>query len=171
MGRRWAREKTFQLLYQLGMREDEQAEQISTYLRNLSDSSEVAGDNPKIILPEDLAYIRAVAEGVLAEQEALDDKIQSLLKSWVLDRLPKVDRALLRLGAYEIQHVVDVPKSVSINEIVVLAKNYAAEDAHAYINGVLANFEKITPVIETEAEAEAVGIEKVTSTAEVQTDV
>ncbi len=170
MGRRWAREKTFQLLYQLGMREDGQAEQISNYINALGESSEVIVDPPKSLLPEDLAYIRAVAEGVLAEQEALDEKIQSLLKSWVLDRLPKVDRALLRLGAYEIQHVADVPKSVSINEIVVLAKNYAAEDAHAYINGVLAHFEKITVEAEKVIGRDAEETNQVPGESEVQQD-
>lgn len=144
MGRRWAREKTFQLLYQIGMRDDEPLEQIQIFLDNLHDTFEADEENPSNfqVTEEDKEYIRRVCEGVILERDVLDDEIQSRLKSWTLERLPRVDRALLRLGAYEIKHSEDVPKSVSINEVVVLAKQYAAEDAHSYINGVLAHFDK-----------------------------
>lgn len=141
MGRHWAREKTFQLLFQLALREEDPEAQIELFLDSLNELKDGQSES-KEIAAEDLAYIRSVSNGVLAERAMLDEEIQTRLKSWTLERLPKVDSALLRLGAYEIKHLEDVPKSVSINEVVLLAKRYAAEDAHAYINGVLAHFEK-----------------------------
>ncbi len=144
MGRRWAREKTFQLLYQIEMRSDAVDEQIEGFIQHLKFFCENAsGDEEELhFAPEDLQFIRRVVRGVKAEEHLLDESIKPYLKAWTLERLPRVDRSLLRLGVYEIMHLPDVPKSVSINEIVVLAKAYAAEDAHAYINAVLANFDK-----------------------------
>lgn len=146
MGRRWAREKTFQLLYQIEMREDAVEEQIEGFIQHLKafEEKKTEHDLELHFAVEDLQFIRTVINGVLREENALDEEIKKYLKSWSLERLPRVDRALLRLGAYEIKHLPDVPKSVSINEIVVLAKTYASEEAHAYINGVLANFDKET---------------------------
>lgn len=144
MGRRWAREKTFQLLYQIEMRDDAVDEQIESFIEHLKYFNEDAlgTESEMRFAVEDLQFIRSLVSGVEAEKDVLDEAIKPYLKAWTLDRLPRVDRSLLRLGAYEIMHLPDVPKSVSINEIVVLAKAYAAEEAHAYINAVLANFEK-----------------------------
>ena len=70
----------------------------------------------------------------LAELYAL---IESKLKNWKLSRISKVSLAILRMAAFELQYVADVPMSVTINEAVELAKQYASEDDYAFVNGVL----------------------------------
>lgn len=170
MGRRWARQKTFQLLYQMSVRDDKVDAQIEAFIDHLKEFENEVSENALQISAEDLHYIRTVSAGVIAERESLDEEIQTYLKSWTLERLPRVDRALLRLAAYEIKHLDDVPKSVSINEIVVLAKEFAGEDAHIYLNGVLANFQKdeATPSVPEVDKPEAETADAKTKTSETE---
>lgn len=82
-------------------------------------------------------YARSVAEGVEEKKDNLDELIEKYSKGWRVKRLPKVNLAILRLAAYEILFVDDVPESVAINEAVELAKKYSGESDYSFINGVL----------------------------------
>jgi len=64
-----------------------------------------------------------------------------LAKNWRIERIPKIELAIMRLAYYEILNLEDVPKSVAINEAVELAKTYGSDDAGKYINAVLANIQ------------------------------
>lgn len=88
---------------------------------------------------EDTAYFFAVllVNGVLEHAEELDTKISKHLKHWTLERLSKVDLALLRLSAYELLYQKDTPAAVVINEAVVLSKEFCGDDSYRFINGVL----------------------------------
>ena len=82
-------------------------------------------------------YARSIALGVEEKKENLDGLIEKYSKGWKVKRLPKVNLAILRLAAYEILFVDDVPESVAINEAVELAKKYSGESDYSFINGVL----------------------------------
>lgn len=87
---------------------------------------------------DNLAYIRAAAEGVAANTEEIDRKIaQALPANRGITRLSKVVTAILRLAVYEMLYIEDVPDKVAINEAVELAKKFGEEDAPKFVNGVL----------------------------------
>lgn len=81
-------------------------------------------------------YTRAMLEGVKLNASALDEKIEKYASGWKLDRLTRVDLAILRLGAYELM-LGEVPSGVVINEAVELSRVYSTDKAGAFINGVL----------------------------------
>jgi N utilization substance protein B len=78
-----------------------------------------------------------LVEGVAAHAERIDALIAENAKGWTLDRMPTVDRNLLRIATYEITEVDDVPAAVAIAEAVELAKDLSTEDSASFINGVL----------------------------------
>ena len=82
-------------------------------------------------------YALMLLEGCKENLEAIDELIVSASENWALDRMPMVDRALLRLSTYEMRYVKDVPVSVSINEAVNLAKEFGGDDSPRFINGIL----------------------------------
>lgn len=113
------REQAFCLLFQSLFNTDENFE---IYEENI----ESVGD-----------YARSIALGVEEKKDNLDELIEKYSKGWKVKRLPKVNLAILRLAAYEILFVDDVPESVAINEAVELAKKYSGESDYCFINGVL----------------------------------
>jgi N utilization substance protein B len=82
-------------------------------------------------------YTVQLVEGVAAHAERIDALIAANAKGWTLDRMPTVDRNLLRIATYEITEVKDVPAAVAIAEAVELAKDLSTEDSAGFINGVL----------------------------------
>ena len=82
-------------------------------------------------------YALMLLDGCKENLEAIDELIVSASENWVLDRMPMVDRALLRLSTYEMRYVEDVPVSVSINEAVNLAKEFGGDDSPRFVNGIL----------------------------------
>lgn len=84
----------------------------------------------------DREYFCEVLRGVIAQQEAVDACIEPALDR-SLARLDQVERAILRLGTYELMHRPDVPYRVVIDEAVELARSFGATDGHRFVNGVL----------------------------------
>ncbi len=74
------------------------------------------------------------------KQSMIDIYIEKYAKEWTVDRMSKVDLAILRLAMFEILYREDIPYSVSINEAVELAKKYSSEKSSSFINGILGNF-------------------------------
>lgn len=81
---------------------------------------------------------RRLIEGVLANQAELDPAIEAASEHWTVDRMPVIDRAILRLGLYELRHEPATPAAVIVNEAVRLAKLYSTQRSGAFVNGVLA---------------------------------
>ena len=81
-------------------------------------------------------FMNLLAEGVQQNAEALDAQIAPFLRSWTLDRLTRVDLAILRLAAFELTHT-DTSEGIVINEAVELANQYSTDKAGAFVNGVL----------------------------------
>ncbi|MDD2282596.1 MAG: transcription antitermination factor NusB [Eubacteriales bacterium] len=86
--------------------------------------------------PVDPDFLRQLVDGALSQGRYLDEVIEMYARGWSVDRLPRVDRAILRLGAWELLGT-DIPPAVAINEAVKLAKDYGGDESSAFINGVL----------------------------------
>lgn len=86
---------------------------------------------------DDQAYIDSMLSGVAAHETELDGRIEKCLKGWTLDRIAKVDRAVLRVAAYELCLDRKTPDAVVINEAVALAQRFDSPTAAKFVNGVL----------------------------------
>ena len=76
-------------------------------------------------------------DGVVARQGEIDERLAAAAENWRLPRMATVDRNVLRLGAYELLYVPDMPPKVVLDEAVELARRYGAQDSSAFVNGVL----------------------------------
>lgn len=124
MSRRTSRESAIQALYQLDFHEGEIERILKERGRELSEA--------------DSTYYQVLVRGVLEHKDHLDQVIEKYLKeSWSLYRLASVDRAIIRMAAYELVHEADTPPGVAINEAVELAKTFSSFESAKYINGVL----------------------------------
>ena len=91
---------------------------------------------------DDARYIQAVTEGVFATLHVVDGKISPFLQDWSMERIARVDLAILRLAAYELLYMEDIPPAVTINEAVELSRRFSTEQSGAFINGVLGNLNR-----------------------------
>lgn len=82
-------------------------------------------------------YAREIVDGIVDNQEEIDEHIVTNSRDWKLERMPAVDRALLRIGVWEILHNDEVPTAVAIDEAVELAKEFSTDDSGAFVHGVL----------------------------------
>lgn len=106
-------------------------------------------------------YARMLIEGVASHKAELDRIIGKSSKNWSVDRMPVVDRSLLRLATFELKYVDDVPVSVSINEAVELAKEFGGEDdSHRFVNGILGRIVRDRGVHEEDAEEPEAAVEE-----------
>lgn len=87
-------------------------------------------------------YAREIVDGVIDNSDELDEQIETHSREWRLDRMPTVDRALLRIGAWEILYNDEVDAAVAINEAVELAKELSTDESSGFVHGVLARIEK-----------------------------
>ena len=99
--------------------------------------------------PEDLVgRALRLTTGVMAHRDELDVAINRVADRWSVDRMPVVDRAVLRLALFELRHCPDVPTAVVLNEAVRIAKMFSTEHSGRFVNGVLASLarsERPTP--------------------------
>lgn len=87
---------------------------------------------------EDTRFVSELVNGVLENQGALDDHIRPLAPEWPLEQIARIDRAVLRLGLFELLYRSEqVPPKVAINEAVELAKAFGSDNSSKFINGVL----------------------------------
>jgi len=94
-------------------------------------------------------YTVTLVEGVSARLERLDEVLSTYSQGWTLDRMPAVDRALLRIGAYEVLFCDDVPDAVAVNEAVDLARSLSTDDSPAFVNGLLGRIVELKPTLTT----------------------
>lgn len=137
--RRQARERALSLLYE-------------------AESKEAAPAAVLAALPvEPDAYAVDVVRGVGDHMAELDTWISDYAKDWTIDRMPALDRALLRMGIFELLHRPDVPTGAVISEAVELAQRFSTDESSRFVNGMLA---RIAETVRSDAEAvdaEAVG--------------
>ena len=88
-------------------------------------------------LEEAFDYARSLVEGTLAHRDEIDELIRDQAEHWRLERMPPVDRNILRLAVYELLYEADVPKLVVLDEAIELAKKFGSEQSGRFINGLL----------------------------------
>ena len=98
-------------------------------------------------------YTVSVARGVTEHAAHIDDLISAHLQGWTLERLPAVDRAILRVAVWELLHAEDVPEPVAVDEAVELAKELSTDESPGFLNGVLGHVMLVTPQIRAAAQA------------------
>ncbi|MDQ3064963.1 MAG: transcription antitermination factor NusB [bacterium] len=86
---------------------------------------------------DDIDFIKNLVDGVNKNLADLDNTLQPLAPEWPIDQIARMDRVVLRMGAYELLHAKDVPPKVVINEAVELAKAFGGDNSSKFINGVL----------------------------------
>ena len=101
----------------------------------LDDVAELAADrqNQELIF----GYAREIVQGVVDHHEQIDDLLETYSQGWALDRMPNLDRAILRVAVWEILHNPDVPDAVAVNEAVEMAKELSTDDSGSFVNGLL----------------------------------
>ncbi len=117
--------------------------------------SEVRGADPQRILGDRIAasdppvndYTVALVEGVEAHRARIDELLTTYAQNWSLDRMPAVDRNVLRVGAYELLWRDDVPDAVAIAEAVALARELSTEESPGFVNGLLARLLELKPTL------------------------
>jgi N utilization substance protein B len=92
-------------------------------------------EDPSRTLPE---YSAELVEGVSERSERIDELLSTYSHGWTIERMPAVDRAVLRLGAWELLFNDDVPDAVAIDEAVELARTLSTDDSPSFVNGLLA---------------------------------
>jgi transcription antitermination protein NusB len=92
-------------------------------------------------------YAIALVEGVVAQRERIDELLTTYSQGWSLDRMPAVDRAVLRLGTFELIWRDDVPDAVAISEAVGLARQLSTDESPAFVNGLLARLLDLKPLL------------------------
>ena len=120
VGRREARERAVQLCYEAEQRELGHAEIL----------------DEQVVEPE--PYTGTLVVGVGRHQTQIDGLLSRFAKGWTIERMPALDRAILRVGVYELGHEPEVPTAVVLNEAVELANSYSTDDSGRFVNGVLA---------------------------------
>lgn len=123
-----ARKRALDMLFQADVRE-ESLEAIVA-----AEAKRAAGEPDRAA---SWLYAREIVDGVRDHLEQIDELIASYAQGWTIDRMPNVDRALLRLASWEILHNPEVPTAVAIDEAVELAKEYSTDDSARFVNGVL----------------------------------
>lgn len=132
MSRKLSREKAMELVFSMMLTKESHDEVIETFVDNYEEN----------IKNLDLDYIKEVLKGVEENKESIDNLIKENLQKWKIERVSKVNLAILRLAVYEMRYVNDVPEKVAINEALEITKRYSDEKSVSFINGVLDNIYK-----------------------------
>lgn len=125
MGRAAARESLFKLVYEYCVIGEEDGFTLSLFLHGLSD--------------DDAAYLTSSYKGIIAAKDELIEKIGRYSRGFALDRIYKIDMAILMVAVYEIYYRDDIPDSVSANEAIELTKIYSTDKSYSFVNGLLAS--------------------------------
>lgn len=126
--RKYAREVAFSLVFEY------------MFTRTFNES-ELEQFDKKQLTEDDVEFVKTLYRGVVADFDALEERVGSLSKGFKVDRIFRVDKAALMLAFYELDKL-DTPKSIVINEAVELAKKFSTEFSANFVNGVLAEHVK-----------------------------
>jgi len=123
--------------------------------------ADLAADRVELAVRDDQvapvpAYTQTIVAGVADHLDEVDRTIADHLHDWTLERLPAVDRAILRIAVWELFHTVDVPPVVAVDEAVELAKQLSTDDSPAFINGVLGQIVALADQVRAAAAATTV---------------
>ena len=95
--------------------------------------------------PAAKAFAQELLTGLLEKGDELDARISAKSPNWSISRMAKIDLAIIRLAAYELIYREDIPKNVTINEAIEIAKKFGSEESPAFVNGILDEISKGLP--------------------------
>ena len=124
------RELAVQSLFSIETTQDTPQDAISSTMQLCDLTSESVPD-----------YLTFLVSGVVEHQDDLDKKISEHLKNkWTVQRLSRIDRSILRVGLFEMENSLEVPRKVAIDEAIEMAGDFGDKDSKSFINGILSNF-------------------------------
>ena len=123
MKRHEAREKALQTLFQLDGTELTIEEAMEHVMDGETDQ-----------------FYKLLVEGTNSKQQEIDEKLKGHLQNWSLERLPKVERTILRMAVFELEYMDDAPSRVVLNEAIELSKTFGDDKSSRFVNGVLSKF-------------------------------
>lgn len=132
MNRRKSRETATRLIFEMQINKEDYKEIIENFKENTEDK----------IDDIDFDYVEKVLKGVSENSTVINETISKYLIKWKLDRLPKMNLAILVMATYEIMFEEEIPNKVTVNEAIEIAKKYGDDSAPSFINGVLNNLIK-----------------------------
>jgi N utilization substance protein B len=130
-----ARKRALDVLYEADIRTVPAADILAATATRRSDEGQSALND----------YVEELVDGVVAHQGYIDELLGSYSMGWSLDRMPPVDRAILRIGAYELLWRDDVPDAVAISEAVNLAQDLSTDESASFVNGLLGRLAELKP--------------------------
>jgi N utilization substance protein B len=92
-------------------------------------------------------YTAVLVRGVVEHQARIDELLSEYSTDWTLDRMPAVDRNVLRLGVYEMLYADDVPDAVAVTEAMALVRDLSTDDSPAFVNGILGSIQRSKPSV------------------------
>lgn len=139
--RRQGRELALKVIYSLFDQEVSLNQAFDDFWREFRFHDDVLGepldDIERGISPEVRNFAETLVRGVNDHLEEIDDMLHATSTNWSLERMARVDLALLRLGAFELMYAPDVPVNVAINEAVEIGKRYGTRETPSFVNGIL----------------------------------
>jgi transcription antitermination protein NusB len=120
-----AREQALQILFFIDLTGTPPGEAIPLFRANFESQE------------DELEFATGLVTGICSKITDLDQSIEKCSDNWRLTRMPRIDRNILRIGAFEILHCPDIPPSVAMNEAIELAKKFGEEPTPAFVNGIL----------------------------------
>ena len=124
--RRKSRRRALDVLYSADLRDVPTAGVLADTLQRMGSD-----------VPDHMAYAVELVEGVTANADRIDELISSYAEGWTLDRMPVVDRNLLRIAVYEMLHRDDIDDAVALSEVVELADELSTDGSARFLNGLL----------------------------------
>ncbi|MEI5103609.1 transcription antitermination factor NusB [Streptomyces sp. PmtG] len=140
--RNTARKRAFQILFEA----DQRGVDVLTVLADWVRHSRSDTRQPPVS-----EYTMELVEGYQEHAPRIDELISQYAVGWTLDRMPVVDRNILRLGTYELVWVDGTPDAVVLDEAVQLAKEFSTDDSPAFVNGLLGRFKDLKPSLRRDA--------------------
>jgi transcription antitermination protein NusB len=124
-----ARKRALDVLYGADVRQESiNASLLAEENRQLADPTRRANS---------WAYAKEIVQGVAEHGDEIDELIETYAQGWTIDRMPAVDRAIIRIGIWELLFNPEVPEGVAISEAVESAKSLSTEDSSSFVNGLL----------------------------------
>ncbi|WP_031515390.1 transcription antitermination factor NusB [Streptomyces sp. NRRL F-5123] len=133
-----ARKRAFQILFEAEQREADPVTVMADWIR-------LARTDDR--QPQVTEYTMQLVEGYAAHAGPIDELLSRHAVGWTLDRMPVVDRNVLRLGAYELIWEDDVPDAVVLDEAVELAKEFSTDESPSFVNGLLGKLMELKPTL------------------------
>lgn len=127
MSRRSARKHIFNIIFQSEFHD----------LNEINDIIQIYKDENDDITINDMVFIQKELKGIIENKEKIDNIINNSAVNWNVERIAKVDAAILRIAIYELIFEKDIPDKVSINEAIELAKEFSSDNSPSFINGIL----------------------------------